>query len=102
MRQPQGTACGVSATGVTVAQGGRRAARPELGMTRLPGTRALRLAATSASLAACAWVAAPASAATITVTETLDVRSADGHCSLREAIDSANNDSAPFGGAGEC
>jgi CSLREA domain-containing protein len=72
-------------------------------MTPVRWTRGLRLAAASALLAGGAAIdSAPASAATIAVTETTDVRGADGRCSLREAIDSANNDSAPFAGVGEC
>jgi CSLREA domain-containing protein len=43
-----------------------------------------------------------AHAATIAVTTTADAVAADGLCSLREAITSANTDSAPFAGAGEC
>lgn len=47
--------------------------------------------------------AAPgASAATINVDVRDDVVSNDGRCSLREAISSANGDSAPFSAAGEC
>ncbi|MEX0800109.1 MAG: choice-of-anchor Q domain-containing protein [Dehalococcoidia bacterium] len=40
------------------------------------------------------WNGAPASAATITVTTTDDELNADGDCSLREAIQAANTDSA--------
>ena len=39
-------------------------------------------------------LAAPANAATITVTTEADERNADGDCSLREAIESANRDTA--------
>jgi CSLREA domain-containing protein len=45
---------------------------------------------------------AGASAASIAVTATNDAVAADGRCSLREAITSANQDTAPFSGAGEC
>jgi hypothetical protein len=42
-------------------------------------------------------------AATISVDTTSDVLAADSHCSLREAVKSANNNAAPFPGtAGEC
>jgi CSLREA domain-containing protein len=56
-------------------------------------------------VAVSAALAAPASAfgATILVsTETDVVDSNDGKCSLREAVKSANADTAPGGGAGEC
>jgi CSLREA domain-containing protein len=43
-----------------------------------------------------------ARAATITVSTTTDASAADGHCSLREAVQAANTDAAPFSGAGEC
>jgi CSLREA domain-containing protein len=43
-----------------------------------------------------------AGAATIAVNTEADAVGADGHCSLREAITSANTDKAPFTGAGEC
>lgn len=55
------------------------------------------------------WIAALASmlgmsahAATINVSTTADAYAADGLCSLREAITSANNDASPFVLAGEC
>ena len=54
------------------------------------------------SALACGAAAAPALGATITVTTTTDKLAGDGRCSLREAITSANNDAAPFSGAGEC
>src|SRR3954452_23920216 len=41
-------------------------------------------------------------AAAITVDTNADALAADGHCSLREAISSANADAPPFSGAGEC
>jgi CSLREA domain-containing protein len=48
-------------------------------------------------------VAAPAATATtIDVTTTFDATTADGKCSLREAISSANGDAAVFPDAGEC
>jgi CSLREA domain-containing protein len=43
-----------------------------------------------------------AQAATIAVDIEVDTVAADGHCSLREAITSANTDTPPFAGAGEC
>src|SRR5262245_41675183 len=43
-----------------------------------------------------------ASAATITVNSAGDTAANDGACTLREAIDAANNDVAPGGMAGEC
>lgn len=43
-----------------------------------------------------------ARAATITVTSASDALAPDGACSLREAIASAVNNTAPFTGAGEC
>src|SRR4051812_45982601 len=46
--------------------------------------------------------ASPAGATTIAVDTTADAIAADGHCSLREAISSANADIAPFAGPGEC
>ena len=45
---------------------------------------------------------ASALGATIHADTTSDERSADGHCSLREALAAANTDTAPFAGAGEC
>ena len=45
---------------------------------------------------------AHAAAATITVNTTSDAFADDGHCSLREAIGSANGDAAPFASPGEC
>ena len=48
-----------------------------------------------------ALAAMPLTAATINVDTTDDVVSPDGFCSLREAIDSANDNLAP-GAAGEC
>ncbi len=47
-------------------------------------------------------VAASAAAQTITVTTTLDTVANDGHCSLREALDSAATDTPSGGAAGEC
>lgn len=43
-----------------------------------------------------------AGAATIAVDTTADAITADGHCSLREAIVAANTDNSPNSGAGEC
>jgi CSLREA domain-containing protein len=55
-------------------------------------------------LVTAALAAAPSSAlaSTITVDIRTDVMAADGHCSLREAIQAANARAAPFPGAGEC
>jgi CSLREA domain-containing protein len=46
--------------------------------------------------------AVPALGATINVNTVTDELSADGHCSLREAITAANTNAAPFAGSGEC
>ena len=59
-----------------------------------------RVLALAAGLLMAAAPAAPA--ATINVDTRDDGVSNDGHCSLREAISSANLDSAPFNGPGEC
>ncbi len=61
-----------------------------------------RVVAACAVLGLTLGSASGASAATIAVTVGDDVLAADGQCSLREAITAANNDSAPFAGAGEC
>jgi CSLREA domain-containing protein len=53
-------------------------------------------------LVACALWASAAGAATITVNTIEDTVAPDGHCSLREAITSANNDQASGVTAGEC
>src|SRR6478735_11963545 len=45
---------------------------------------------------------ATARATTINVTVADDALAADGRCSLREAVRSANSDAAQFTGAGEC
>lgn len=56
-----------------------------------------------APLAALALLlATSAPAAILPVNTTLDAVAADGRCSLREAISSANNDQAVFTGDGEC
>jgi CSLREA domain-containing protein len=47
-------------------------------------------------------IAPGAGAATIGVTTQADALAADGQCSLREAVMSADNDVPPFPGAGEC
>src|SRR3954451_7760438 len=47
-------------------------------------------------------IAPGAGAATIGVTTQADALAADGQCSLREAVFSANADAAPFTSAGEC
>jgi CSLREA domain-containing protein len=53
------------------------------------------------ALGACAFPA-HAAAATITVTTTDDAVADDGRCSLREAVDAANSDTAQFASPGEC
>ena len=50
----------------------------------------------------CCAVAAPASAATITVSSTGDAAANDGACTLREAITAANGNAASGAMAGEC
>src|SRR6476646_10172725 len=47
-------------------------------------------------------ISSSASGATIGVTTEADALEADGSCSLREAVMSANNDTAPYTGTGEC
>jgi CSLREA domain-containing protein len=53
------------------------------------------------ALCACAFPA-HAAAATIAVNTTDDAVADDGHCSLREAINTANSDTAQFASPGEC
>jgi CSLREA domain-containing protein len=60
------------------------------------------VAAFAACAVGCLTAAAGAQAAPIAVDIEADTVAADGHCSLREAITSANDDVAPFTGAGEC
>src|SRR5215212_11047852 len=71
-------------------------------MKRSLGSRTMGRAALIAATAAALSCPAGASAATINADITADVYAADGHCSLREAIKSANDDAVPFAGAGEC
>src|SRR4051794_40218162 len=54
------------------------------------------------ALGALVFAVPAASAATIDVNTKEDDFTADGFCSLREAITSANLDVAPFSGIGEC
>ncbi len=58
--------------------------------------------ACSAAFAALLLAAAPARAATITVTSTADTTANDGACTLREAIIAANTDTISGAMAGEC
>jgi len=60
------------------------------------------VAAVVVSALGCLTLASGARAATIAVDIEGDVVAADGHCSLREAITTANDDVPPFAGAGEC
>src|SRR4051812_22654188 len=64
----------------------------------------MRRLATGTALAfwAIGLLGAAANAATIGVTTQADVRTDDGLCSLREAIRSANTDTASGGATGEC
>jgi hypothetical protein len=64
--------------------------------------RAPRLCLVAATALAGFVFAGSAQAATINVDVVSDVVANDGHCSLREAVSSANNDSASGGAAGEC
>jgi CSLREA domain-containing protein len=59
-------------------------------------------AGAACALGSLALAVAEAQAAPIAVDIEADTLAADGHCSLREAITAANNDVAPFMGAGEC
>jgi CSLREA domain-containing protein len=61
-----------------------------------------RVAAGAACALGCLTLAAGAQAAQIAVDIEADTVAADNHCSLREAITSANNDAPPFMVAGEC
>ena len=63
---------------------------------------AVDLAAGAAIALGAAALAAPAGAATIAVNSTADVVADDGACTLREAINSANTDTASGITAGEC
>src|SRR5436190_7368753 len=73
-------------------------------MGRRALSRRFRRAHASVLAVATAGLVLPigASAATITVSTTTDASAADGQCSLREAVQAANTNAAPFSGAGEC
>ncbi|HEX7060247.1 MAG TPA: choice-of-anchor Q domain-containing protein [Solirubrobacterales bacterium] len=66
------------------------------------GKRRCGVAAGAACALACLTLATGAQAALIPVDIEGDIVAADGHCSLREAITTANDDVPPFPGAGEC
>ena len=62
----------------------------------------LVLAALAAGLTMSVVLARPAQAATLTVNSLADTTANDGQCTLREAITSANTDTASGAAAGEC